>query len=192
MLSVEPGVVVWITGLSGVGKSTVANEVVRLLRDREANVVLLDGDSVRAIMGDDLGHDSDGRLRNAYRLARLAAMLSQQGAHVVCATMSLFPEVWAWNRAHLPRYFEVYLRAPLPFIESRDIKGIYARARRGGEQGVVGVDLPFVEPIQPHLVIDNDTPRERFDDVAERIVVASGVLSSRMSGRVESGTGAQV
>ena len=99
-------------------------------------------------MGGDLGHDAAGRLANAYRISRLAA-LAAQGIHVVCATMSLFPEIWDWNRANIRRYFEVYLRVPLATLEHRDAKGLYRRARSGELAGVVGVDLPVGEPPGP-------------------------------------------
>ncbi|MEI7895381.1 MAG: adenylyl-sulfate kinase, partial [Myxococcales bacterium] len=127
--SERTGLVLWITGLSGAGKSTLAALVVDQLRATCPNVVLLDGDAFRALMGDGLGHTPDARLENAFRLARFARHLSRQGLIVVCATMSLFPEVWRWNRSNLPRYFEVYLRVPFGVLEKRDPKGLYGLAR---------------------------------------------------------------
>lgn len=156
------GVVVWITGLSGAGKSTIARKCAELLRAEGKLPVVLDGDEFRAAVGDDLGHDHDGRLKNAYRLARFARYLARQGHTVLCATMSLFHEVQAWNRANAPRYVEVYVRVSLDRLVARDPKGLYARARRGEVSGVVAVDLPFAEPLQPDLVLEND---EELDDV---------------------------
>lgn len=164
-----PGLVIWITGLSGAGKSTLAAAVTDLLRAESRAVALLDGDVFRDLVGDGLGHDTAGRLANAYRLARFAAHLSGQGLTVVCATMSLFPEIWDWNRENMPRYLEVYLRVPQSVLERRDPKGLYGRARRGELQGVVGVDLPVREPERAHLVLDNALERENLAELARRV-----------------------
>lgn len=168
------GQVVWITGLSGAGKSTVARRVVDMARQAGANVVLLDGDQFRAAVGDGAGHGREARLENAYRLARFARLLSLQGVDVVCATMSLFREIHDWNRRHLPRYFEVYLRVPLEVLEERDPKGIYARARAGREKGVVGLDLRPDEPLDAHLVIDNGRESLGPSAVAALVLAAAG------------------
>jgi cytidine diphosphoramidate kinase len=171
-----PGVVLWITGLSGAGKSSLARHTLALLRQRAANVVMLDGDLVRQLLGGDVDHSPQGRLINAYRISRLCASLSSQGIHVVCATMSLFPEIWAWNRAHIARYFEVYVRVPLAMLAARDARGLYSRASSGLVSNVVGIDLAFTEPPAPHLVIDNDGPASQLDALAQRIIERSRCL----------------
>lgn len=165
-----PGVVIWITGLSGAGKSTIAHRTYELLKSVKPNVVLLDGDAFRAIIGEDLRHNANDRLLNAYRIARFCKFLSDQGIDVVCATMSLFHECHEWNRKNIRRYFEVYLRVTMEAVMRRDPKGIYKRAKQGLESGVVGVDLPFHEPLQPDLVIDNTTDRTIFDAIAHEII----------------------
>jgi cytidine diphosphoramidate kinase len=148
--------VIWITGLSGAGKTTIGREVAEILSKRSPNTVFLDGDSFREVIGNETSHDPDGRLKNAQRIGRLCKLLSDQGLNVVCSTMSLFPEVWSWNRAHLPGYVEVYLKASKEALLKRDTKGIYQRAAQGNEQNVVGWDLPFREPLSAHLVIETD------------------------------------
>ena len=170
------GVVIWITGLSGAGKSVIAQKTHELIRSHVSNVVLTDGDEFRALMGDELGHDHQGRLKNAYRIARFCKFLADQDTHVVCATMSLFPECQEWNREHIKRYFEVYVRVPLEELVRRDPKGLYARTLAGEEQGLVGIDLAFTEPRHPDLVIDNGQERSDFTDVAREIVERSGCL----------------
>jgi cytidine diphosphoramidate kinase len=154
----RPGLVIWITGLSGSGKSTIANGVWQELRRRGTHAILLDGDAVREVFGGDLGHGHEDRLRNAFRISRLAKLLSEQGTNVVCATMSLFRECHDWNRANLPAYLEIYLRVPMSELEKRDPKGLYKRAAAGEAKGVVGVDLPFDEPSKAHLLIENAAP----------------------------------
>lgn len=166
----DKGIVVWITGLSGAGKSTIARTCAELLRADGTLPAVLDGDEFRAAVGDDLGHDHDGRLKNAYRLARFAQYLARQGHIVLCATMSLFHEVQAWNRANAPRYLEVYVRVSLDRLVARDPKGLYARARRGEVSGVVAVDLPFAEPLKPDLVLDNEVELEDVRALARQIM----------------------
>jgi len=173
-----PGAVLWITGLSGAGKTSLARCTLALLRQRTANVVMLDGDLVRELLGGDVDHSPQGRLKNAYRMSRLCASLAAQGIHVVCATMSLFPEIWAWNRAHITRYFEVYVRVPFATLNARDARGLYSRARAGQASNVVGVDLTFTEPPEPHLVVDNDPPASELDALAQLIIDRSRCLDT--------------
>ena len=149
------GTVWWITGLSGAGKSTVSRIVRDELASRGRPVLLLDGDALRAVLGETSAHGPDDRHRLAMTYARLAREVAAQGIDAVCATISMFRSVRAWNRAHIPQYREIYLRVPLAELELRDTRGIYARSRRGREANVVGVDIEFEEPASPDLVIDN-------------------------------------
>jgi len=154
--STEPaGRVFWITGLSGAGKSTVADLLWRRLRSEGLATALLDGDRLRTAIADDLGHPIEDRRRSAMRNARLCRLLAEQGINVVCATISMFHAVQRWNRKHIPRYCEIYLRVPMAEIERRDPKGIYVRAREGKEANVVGVDIAAEEPEAPDLVLEN-------------------------------------
>ncbi|RMG48933.1 MAG: adenylyl-sulfate kinase [Acidobacteria bacterium] len=154
------GTVYWITGLSGAGKTTLGRALVDRLRAAGRPALLLDGDSLREAIAADLGHDMADRHRSAMRNARLCRLLASQGADVVCCTISMFEDVRSWNRDHIPRYREIYLRASLALLEARDPKGIYAAARRGEIRHVWGVDLPWEEPRRPDLVIDVE---DRFD-----------------------------
>ncbi len=173
----EDGVVIWITGLSGAGKSVIARRTYEILKSRLPNVVLIDGDHFRSLMADDLGHSPADRLENAYRIARFSNLLSRQGIHVVCATMSLFHECQSWNRQNIGRYFEVYIRVPLEVLIRRDPKGIYARALGGKERGVVGVDLPFEEPQNPDLIIENSAQESDFTPFARLILRRIKILT---------------
>ena len=146
--------VVWVIGLSGAGKSTLAREVVNLVRQRLPNVVLLDGDIVREALGNDLGHTIQERKKNADRLCGLGKLLDDQGIHVVCAVLSLFPESRDWNRKHLKSYYEVFIDAPVDSLVQRDAKGLYKKAL-ADEIELPGVNIPFPEPERPDLVIAN-------------------------------------
>jgi adenylylsulfate kinase len=154
-MAIDSGTVYWITGLSGAGKTTVARLLARRFREAGRPAVLLDGDALRTIFGDRLGHAPDDRRALAMCYARLCQELSGQGFDVICATISMFHAVHDWNRANLPRYREIYLRVPRAELERRDPKGLYARARQGVLADMVGLDHPMEEPHRPDLAIDS-------------------------------------
>lgn len=151
----DSGRVFWITGLSGSGKTTLGQELCNRLRADGVQVTFLDGDQLRAVIAEDLGHSTSNRRDSAMRNARLCRMLAQQGANVVCATISLFHEVQRWNRANIPGYCEIYLHVPMEELQRRDTKGIYGRAERGDLTNVVGIDVPAETPEAPDLVLEN-------------------------------------
>lgn len=173
LASSSQGQVIWITGLSGAGKTSIARRVVERLRSRQA-VVLLDGDVVRQIVDDpNTGHDPEARLVNAYRICRMAQVLAVQGISVVVATMSLYREIHAWNRRNFPGYVEVYLKVDLEVLRARDPKGLYARSDCNDEEHLVGVDLPFEEPLDPDLAIDNNGSAADIADIAAKIATVA-------------------
>lgn len=157
------GQVVWITGLSGAGKSTLAREFVARLRTQGQSVVLLDGDELRdvfdAATANSQNHGREGRLALALQYAHLCRVITAQGHTVVIATISLFREVHAWNRANLPRYFEVYLKVPVQELRRRDPKGIYRRFDAGELHNVAGLDLSVDEPDAADWVVEFDPHR---------------------------------
>jgi len=142
--------IIWITGLSGAGKTTLANELVRRLREQGEPVIMLDGDELREVFGaaaaNAQNHGREGRLALAMQYAHLCRIIAAQGVTVVIATISLFREVHEWNRANLPGYFEVYLKVPVEELRRRDPKGIYHRFDAGELTHVAGLDLPIDEP----------------------------------------------
>ncbi len=142
--------IIWITGLSGAGKSTLARAVVARLRKDGNAVVMLDGDELREVFGavavNAQNHNREGRLALAMQYAHLCRVIAAQGLTVVIATISLFREVHAWNRANLPGYFEVYLKVPVEELRRRDPKGIYRRYDSGEISNVAGLDLAIDEP----------------------------------------------
>ena len=150
----RPGTVIWITGLSGAGKSTVARGLESCLARAGLPVVLLDGDVIRTLL-DERGHGRSDRLSLALTYAALCREIALRGAHVVCATISMFHAVHDWNRANQPRYLEVYLKVPMAELRRRDPKGLYARADAGEISDMVGVHIPAEEPRDPHLLIQH-------------------------------------
>ena len=164
--------VIWLIGMSGAGKTVIGREVYKLLKAKRPNVVFLDGDIVRQIMGSDLGHTIEDRRKNAWRISRLCRYLDSQGITVVCAILSIFHESQKWNREHIPQYFEVYVRAPFEILVERDSKGLYQQALAGEIKNVVGIDIEFPPPAHPDLIIENDKPVKSFVEIATRIVNA--------------------
>jgi len=157
------GMVLWITGLSGTGKSTLACAVVERLRANGKSVLMLDGDELRKVFGATAAnvenHGREGRLALSMQYAHLCRVIAAQGLTVVIATISLFREVHAWNRANLPGYFEVYLKVPVEELRRRDPKGIYRRFDAGELTQVAGLDLPIDEPEAADWTVDFDPER---------------------------------
>lgn len=151
-----PGCVIWITGFAGAGKSTVADLVVDALGQVRRRPILLDGDVLRQVMGaTDGAYGPADRLRLAGVYSRLCAELARQGFDVVCATVSMFEVVRAWNRQNLAQYFEVYLRVSHEELRQRDKRGLYSAHERGTQAQVSGLDLAAEEPSNPDMIVDN-------------------------------------
>lgn len=172
-LDIQDGGVCWITGLSGAGKTTLANEVVQRLRLIGIHAILLDGDELREVFGSVAinggNYDKAARLELAMRYARMCMILSKQGAFVVIATISLFKEVHAWNREYLPNYTEVYLKVPIEELRRRDPKEIYKRYDCGELYNVAGLDLDFDEPMNADLVLEY-MPEKSPANLAEQLI----------------------
>ena len=148
--------VVWIIGLSGAGKTTLAEKVVEKIRSSKSNVVLIDGDMIRKVFGDDLAHTLEDRRQNADRICRLCKFFDEQGIHVVCAILSLFPESRLWNRDNIKNYYEVYIETPIEQLQKRDYKGLYKKFSEGKIKNVAGMDIEFIPPDNPNLTIKNN------------------------------------
>jgi adenylylsulfate kinase len=147
---------IWLTGLSGSGKTTIAKAIVDLAAANNNQIVLIDGDVVRELFGGNLGFDEQSRRQQIGRIQRLAHWISQQNIGVVIAALYAHPDLLSWNRNNLPGYFEVYVDTPLRIIESRDTKGLYKKARDGKLDNVVGLDIPWHAPLEPDYVVNSD------------------------------------
>ena len=160
------GATVWLTGLSGSGKSTIAVALEELLVSAGRPAYLLDGDNLRHGLNGDLGFDRPSREENVRRVGHLAALFADAGLVAVAPLISPYAEGRAAARAvhaaaGLP-FYEVYVRTPIELCEQRDPKGLYAKARSGELTGFTGVDDPYEEPSAPDLLIDGAavTPTE--------------------------------
>ena len=171
--------VIWLTGLSGAGKTTIGRHVFQLFKERAPNTVLIDGDEIRRLFRwheDECFFTLDGRREVAERIAELCAWLDRQGINVICCTISLFKHLHERNRETFSNYFEVFIEVPMETLFERDGKNLYAQARRGEIKNVIGVDLPFSPPKNPDLVIDNGVAGADPRRFAQQILTESGFI----------------
>lgn len=169
--------VIWVTGLSAAGKSTVCSALHGMLKPRLPELVLLDGDAVREAFGNDLTHSEADRIRQVKRLQGMSRTLANQGIAVLVAVLYNNPDLLRWNRENLPGYLEVYMKASLDIVQSRDPKGIYRNALEGRMEDVVGIDIPWHEPRTPDLVIDQGLQPDPIES-ARRIAMLNPRLAS--------------
>jgi len=162
--------VLWFTGLSGAGKSTIANLVERKLFDLGRHTYLLDGDNVRKGLNKDLGFTDADRVENIRRVAEVAALMADAGLIVMTAFISPFRNERNMARSRLPdgEFLEIYVDTPLAVAERRDPKGLYAKARAGRLANFTGIDSAYEAPEEPEIVVDgaNVAP----EDAADRII----------------------
>lgn len=149
----KKGAVIWLCGLAGSGKSTLAMALNERLRAKFDNVIYLDGDESREIFGH-FSYDKNGRIDMAIKRSKLANFLSKQGQIVIVSTISLFNEVYEFNRATLQNYFEVFVECEFDELKRRDQKGLYTKALSGEIANVVGVDITYDAP-SPNFTINN-------------------------------------
>jgi adenylylsulfate kinase len=146
----------WITGYSGAGKSSIGIELYRILKKKKDACVILDGDTLREVLSDDLSYTKEDRFKSAMRFARLCWLLTSQGIDVICCTVSMFNDVRAWNRKNINNYIEVYLRVSVDILRQRDQKNLYSGHIQGTVSNVAGLDIQMDEPINPDIIIEND------------------------------------
>lgn len=171
--------VIWLIGLSGSGKSTLGREVAKQLRDVKPNTVLLDGDELRKVFAHNRGDEPytvQGRRLNAERIAALCEMLDSQGIHVVCCILSIFPDMRLENRKRFSHYFEVFMDAPMDTLIARDVKGMYAAAKRGELKHVVGIDIPYERPVNSDITIDTSKSGADIKQLASMVLEQAGLL----------------
>ena len=150
--------VLWFTGLSGSGKSTVANATEKLLHDLDIHTYILDGDNVRMGLNKDLGFAPEDRTENIRRITEVSKLFADAGIIVLTAFISPYLDDRKSARKIIGDvdFIEIYVKADLSVCESRDPKGLYKKARAGEIKGFTGIDAPYEPPVNPEIVLETD------------------------------------
>ena len=151
--------VIWLVGLSGSGKSTLAGNIETVLHQKGYKTYLLDGDNVRLGLNNDLGFSSKDRTENIRRIAEVARLFNEAGIIVLSAFISPLASDRAQARRLISpeNFIEIFIDCPLHVCEKRDVKGLYAKARKGLIPNFTGIDAPFENPKQPDLTVNTET-----------------------------------
>lgn len=180
-LNGQRGCILWFTGLSGAGKSTIANLVEKRLHAASRHTYLLDGDNVRHGLNKDLGFTDADRVENIRRVAEVARLMVDAGLIVMVAFISPFRAERQMARVLVEpgEFIEVFVDTPLAVAESRDRKGLYKRARRGEIKNFTGIDSPYERPENPEIIVDTSafSPEAAADIIVQRLV-AHGVVDA--------------
>jgi adenylyl-sulfate kinase len=172
------GFTVWFTGLSGAGKTTLAQQIVKELKASDMKVELLDGDEVRTNLSQGLGFSKEDRDTNIRRIGYVSRLLSRNGLGVIVAAISPYRKVRDEVRQATINdggaFIEVYVQCPLAVLTERDVKGLYRRALAGEIKEFTGVSDPYEEPLAPEVIVETD--RESIEESAGKIIA---VLESR-------------
>ncbi len=152
----QSGCVIWLTGLSGSGKSTLAAGLQQALQTQQKLAYVLDGDNLRAGINANLGFSEEDRFENIRRVAEIAKLFVDAGLLVICSFVSPTNSLRQLAKEVIGEkdFYEIYVQAPLEVCEKRDVKGLYAKARRGEIKNFTGIDAPFDVPQNPALIID--------------------------------------
>ncbi len=154
----QKGVILWFTGLSGSGKSTVANEVSHRLHQMGKLNYILDGDNIRHGLNKDLGFSPEDRAENIRRISEVANLFADAGVITITAFISPYRKDRDFCRslAGDGRFIEIYVKASLETCEKRDPKGLYKKARAGEIKEFTGISAPYEEPLNPEIILDSD------------------------------------
>jgi sulfate adenylyltransferase/3'-phosphoadenosine 5'-phosphosulfate synthase len=185
------GFVIWLTGLSGAGKSTIAGRLVQELGVLGRHVEVLDGDEVRTHLSKGLGFSKEDRDTNIRRIGFVAGLVARSGGVAITAAISPYREIRDEVRTKTPNFVEVYVRCSIEELTRRDVKGLYAKALAGEIAHFTGISDPYEEPLNPEIVVDSG--RETVEESTERILDRLEVLGYIARGvREHLATGAEL
>jgi adenylylsulfate kinase len=166
----QKGMILWFTGLSGSGKSTIANEVSYKLHNTGKLTYILDGDNIRHGLNKDLGFSPEDREENIRRISETANLFADAGLITITAFISPYIKDRNYCRELVGkgRFMEIYTRASIETCEKRDPKGLYKKARDGIIKDFTGINAPYEEPKNPELLIDTD--KETIEESTEKVL----------------------
>ncbi len=168
------GVTVWFTGLSGAGKSTIAERLLAVLRDQGIKSELLDGDIVRTNLSKGLGFSKEDRDTNIRRIGFVSDLLTRNGVVSIVSAISPYREVRDEVREQIGDFIEVHVHASLDELVKRDVKGLYEKALKGEIQNFTGVSDPYEEPLTPEVLVNTEE-----EEVEESLGKVLGALEER-------------
>jgi len=165
------GKVIWLTGLSGAGKSYMANALDIAFHQKGALTIVLDGDNVRHGLNKDLGFSEKDRIENIRRIGEVSKLMLDAGLIVITSFISPFKREREWVRSLIGEddFFEIYISTPIEICEQRDVKGLYKKAREGKITNMTGIDSIYEPPESPNYEFNSQT--DDFKDAVEKIVV---------------------
>jgi adenylylsulfate kinase len=165
------GYTIWFTGLSGAGKTTIANILERELRERDHKVEVLDGDVIRTHLSKGLGFSKEDRDTNIRRIGWVCEVLTRNDVVTIAAAISPYRAVRDEVRAQIGRFVEVFVDVPLEIAIERDVKGLYKKALAGEIRGFTGVDDPYEPPLAPELALRTaeETPEQSVARILEKL-----------------------
>lgn len=168
----EHGFVVWITGLPGSGKTTIAKGVEKELKARGVKVEVFDGDEVRKNLSKGLGFSKEDRDTHNKRVIYVCKLLTRNGVNAVISLISPYRSTRAFAREQLPKFVEVYLKCSLEECMRRDPKGLYKKALAGEITNMTGIQDPYEEPLNPEVTLntENDPPQQNIRKVLEKLL----------------------
>ncbi len=160
--------VIWLTGPSGAGKTTLANALAKRFEEMGYSVEVLDGDGIRSKLYPDLGFSKEEREMHNRVVVEMAKLLAKNGVITIVSVIAPYREWREYARREIEKFVEVYLRCPVEVRIQRDPKGLYAKALRGEIKGLTGLDGEYEEPENPELILDTD--RMCIEEEVEAIV----------------------
>jgi adenylylsulfate kinase len=171
-MSKQKGATLWLTGLSGAGKTTITQALEQKLRDGGYSLEVLDGDIVRTNLTKGLGFSKADRDENIRRIGFVANLLTRHGVIVLVSAISPYREIREEVRGKIGSFVEVFVNAPLNVCEGRDVKGLYAKARAGEIKGFTGIDDPYEPPLNPEVECrtDLESLEESVNKVWQKLV----------------------
>lgn len=160
--------IIWITGISGSGKTTIANEMISRYKKYLPNLINIDGDIVRQFFEYNLGFEENDRIKQIKRIQKICKFLEKQGLILIVSALYSNYNLMKWNRENFINYYEIFLDASLNLVKKRDPKNLYKNYKEGKEKNIVGIDIPWYPPVKYDLkiVMKEDT---RVENIVKEI-----------------------
>ena len=173
------GFTLWLTGMSGAGKSTISKKLIARLREVNARVEILDGDIVRTNLSQGLGFSREDRDTNIRRIGFVSELLSRNGVIVLVAAISPYRDTREDVKRKIENFVEVFVECPIEVLAERDVKGLYKEALAGKRENFTGISDPYEPPLNPDVIVRSD--RETVDESVDKIwskLMERGLISA--------------